>query len=172
MQLSRKILEVLWVGIPVALVALTLLSVLAGCQSNSSSRYPGTYVVTNDTGGYIADYLIKADDLQAQGRKVVIDGKCWSACIALLRNACATENASIGSHAPYFDGYKRRMTAAERKQEIDGSRMDHEYLLRELPPKVKRAFAYDSIPNVYRGASVNGLKLVTGKSAQALIGPC
>lgn len=63
-------------------------------------------VITNDTGGQIADYIARRKQLAASGRKVVIRGKCNSACTILitLPNACLDPKATIGFHQPSTGG--------------------------------------------------------------------
>ena len=58
------------------------------------------YVVYADMGGIIEYYIEKRAELEYQGRKIVIDGMCASACtvLAMSPNACVTERAALGFH--------------------------------------------------------------------------
>lgn len=78
--------------------------------------------ITDDPGGSIALYRVKYAALAAEGRRVVIDGPCLSACTLVLTlprdQVCATPRATLGFHsawAPTADGrrvYSREGTAA------------------------------------------------------------
>ncbi len=62
----------------------------------------GSYVVRNDPGGITDVYVGKYKSLA--GKRIVIDGRCDSACTMALGNprTCATANASFGFHSAYL----------------------------------------------------------------------
>ena len=64
------------------------------------------YVIHADPGGVIEYYIEQRAELEYEGRKIIIDGMCGSACtiLAMSPNACATERAVLGFHRASFDG--------------------------------------------------------------------
>jgi hypothetical protein len=70
--------------------------------------------ITDDQGGNIGDYYSRYQALRSSKAKVVIDGKCSSACTMILGivppdRICVTKNALLGFHAawqPTFLGLK------------------------------------------------------------------
>ncbi|HET6376998.1 MAG TPA: hypothetical protein VFG05_01610 [Methylocella sp.] len=63
------------------------------------------YVIHADPGGMIEYYIEERAELEHQGRQIVIDGMCASACtiLAMSPNACATDRAVLGFHRASFD---------------------------------------------------------------------
>lgn len=63
------------------------------------------YVVHADMGGIIEEYIEQRAEFEHQGRKIIIDGACASACtiLAMSPNACVTERAALGFHRASFD---------------------------------------------------------------------
>lgn len=70
--------------------------------------------ITNDEGGNIGVYYSRYQALRSSKAKVIIDGKCASACTMILGmvppdRICVTRNAQLGFHAawqPSFLGVK------------------------------------------------------------------
>ena len=58
--------------------------------------------ITNDQGGRLFDYAVRAKQMQS----VKFDGQCNSACTVFmaLPKVCITPRASFGFHAPYGAG--------------------------------------------------------------------
>ena len=65
---------------------------------------PNDYVIHNDGGGIVGQYVAKYKALQEHGVHVVIDGWCASSCtIALaLPGTCVTKRAMLGFHRAYY----------------------------------------------------------------------
>lgn len=64
-------------------------------------------VIKMDQGGWIADYLATAERYSKEGRKLIIDGDCRSACTLFLYSkfnldVCATKNARFMFHMPLW----------------------------------------------------------------------
>lgn len=57
--------------------------------------------IHNDPGGFVIDYAKEANRLAKTGEKVIIDGKCYSACTLFLSlpNACVTLRSRLGFHS-------------------------------------------------------------------------
>jgi hypothetical protein len=76
------------------------------------------FIVTNDDGGTIGMYLARLH--QASGERIVIDGKCASACTLYLSgDACATDRARLIFHAATHPAGTRLLMASypQRVQE-------------------------------------------------------
>ena len=58
-------------------------------------------VIHNDNGGVVEQYI--AREHQVHGQRIVIDGRCMSACTIYLANpnACATPRASFWFHSAF-----------------------------------------------------------------------
>lgn len=109
------------------------------------------FVVTNDSGGYVAEYVMRARDLEGQGRRIRIAGRCDSACTMYLivSGVCVTKRASFGFHAPFnvdakgnakalrfmlanYPGWVRSWLAAQGGLTADVKRMSYSYASRHL----------------------------------------
>lgn len=60
--------------------------------------------ITNDMGGNVQSYWDKVDQVRASGERVIIDGRCYSACTLWLRlvrygRLCVTPRAEFGFHS-------------------------------------------------------------------------
>ena len=60
--------------------------------------------ITDDLGGSLGDYILRYSGVSQSGEKVIIDGRCYSACttvIALVpaKSICVTPRARLGFHA-------------------------------------------------------------------------
>lgn len=67
-------------------------------------------LITNDGGGQIGEYQIRAEIAKAQnpnGFAAKIDGTCESACAVFLRDGCVTPSAILGFHSPTAPTNKR-----------------------------------------------------------------
>lgn len=107
-----------------ALLSLSMMSssVLAGCEYLTKehgpkwtrAECPVTCVIRDDPGGTIRLYKNQAYLLKNQGRHLVIDGRCDSACTVaadLARpNVCITRRAQLRFHKAYWceDGVQKR----------------------------------------------------------------
>lgn len=84
------------------------------------------FVIKNDLGGFIDDYIERYERIRANGVHVVIEGECLSACTMVLgivprSNICARGRARLGFHSAFV---KPKNTVY---QSPDGSRrlMEH-----------------------------------------------
>jgi hypothetical protein len=78
-----------------------------------------TLRITEDTGGTILEYAQRYHRVRDSGERVIIDGKCLSACTMVIgmvpRNRiCATPNAILGFHA----AFRRTWGIAPRSVEL------------------------------------------------------
>jgi len=72
--------------------------------------------VTNERGGYVIDYAIRALKMRRSGTFVRFNGSCDSACTLYLSmpksKVCITQSASFGFHLPYGAGARGNQVAA------------------------------------------------------------
>ena len=71
---------------------------LTACQSMVPAH---DLRITNDGGGYVHLYAAQVDDVIHSGERVVIDGRCDSACTMYLAapRTCVTKRARLGFHS-------------------------------------------------------------------------
>ena len=60
--------------------------------------------IEDDLGGPLGDYILRFSNATRSGEQVIIDGRCYSACTAVLglvppKNICVTPRAVLGFHA-------------------------------------------------------------------------
>jgi hypothetical protein len=78
--------------------------------------------ITNDPGGQLGPYLQKLAALRNSGERVVIDGRCLSACTMVLGvvsrdHICVTHRAQLGFHAAWRpDETGRQVTSRDGTQ--------------------------------------------------------
>jgi hypothetical protein len=63
----------------------------------------GVVYLINAAGGSVAGYVATYDQMQQQGRKVVVRGDCASSCTMMLgySNMCLDKNATLRFHPAY-----------------------------------------------------------------------
>lgn len=80
--------------------------------------------IRSSPGGQIGPYLDLFATVGASGRRVVIDGPCYSACTLVLtmvprRRICVTRRAALGFHAASsFDARGRRIHEPEASSAV------------------------------------------------------
>jgi hypothetical protein len=60
--------------------------------------------IADDLGGPLGDYIVRFSKLSRSGERIVIDGRCYSACTAVIglippARLCVTRQAVFGFHA-------------------------------------------------------------------------
>lgn len=101
-----------------------VISDVLGCSGNPC-------VVTRNPGGEVSSFKAAAREIRKTGRKVVIDGPCYSACAILAdmarSNVCVTKKGRFGFHKGYVvaaanDGnmYLLRRYTPEHSRDIAG----------------------------------------------------
>jgi len=60
--------------------------------------------IEDDLGGSLGDYILRYSNVSQSGEKVIIDGRCYSACTTLIglvpsKSICVTPRARLGFHA-------------------------------------------------------------------------
>jgi hypothetical protein len=96
------------------------LAVAAGLMTAACTpaKAAETLEISRDLGGIVVDYVKRYSNLRDAGGKIIIDGKCASACTMFLGiipadRVCATKDASLGFHSASRLEGKRRVHAVE-----------------------------------------------------------
>jgi hypothetical protein len=60
--------------------------------------------IEDDLGGRLGDYILRYANMGQSGEKVIIDGRCYSACTTVIglvppKSICVTPRARLGFHA-------------------------------------------------------------------------
>ena len=60
--------------------------------------------IEDDLGGPLGDYILRYSNVGQSGEKVIIDGRCYSACTTVIglvppKSICVTPRAQLGFHA-------------------------------------------------------------------------
>jgi hypothetical protein len=85
---------------------LTIFGAAVVAASLCTSYANATLWITEDTGGTILEYAQRYHRARDSGERVIIDGKCLSACTMVIGmlprdRICATPNAILGFHAAF-----------------------------------------------------------------------
>lgn len=147
---------------------------LVGCKSFAYQPAPEDFVIRRDLGGEVLAYKTKANSLK--GKRVVVDGKCYSACMYLISDLssgkyCATERADLGFHgAFYVSATSKRIRYADNLKERASAQTEE--FLNLLPGKVRARLLESGYPSVYNGDSPDKVERITGEEAVSLLGRC
>jgi hypothetical protein len=81
-------------------IATALFGLLLVQPSNAVFR------IEDDMGGRLGDYIQKFSAIRRSGERVIIDGRCYSACTLVTgmvprRNICVTARATLGFHTAH-----------------------------------------------------------------------
>lgn len=84
---------------------------------------PRDYTVKWDLGGNVGEYRRRYEKLRDDGKKVIIDGICNSACTTAFGimpkdKLCVTDYASLGFHQASFD---KRSTGGKRVKSMEAT---------------------------------------------------
>lgn len=95
-------------------------AILAGavCAALSATNVSADIRITNDPGGIITSHMDLYASLRSTGRRVIIDGRCMSACTLVLGmlppdQVCVTPRAVLGFHAAWVPGANGRPIRSE-----------------------------------------------------------
>jgi len=138
-----------------------------------SSNQTKPYVIKRDMGGKAQTYVNRWSNLSREGRKIVIDGPCYSACTLVLHNqfkldVCVTDRAKLGFHQPFRTdrfGFVRR--DAKELELIDEV---WTYMLSGLPIGLRKIAA--KAPDPKRGARKTKMLVVSSPELQKFVKPC
>jgi hypothetical protein len=95
-------------------------AILAGavCAALSASNVSADIRITNDPGGIITEHIQRFASVRSSGERVIIDGRCMSACTLVLgmlppERVCVTRRAVLGFHAAWVPGENGRPIRSE-----------------------------------------------------------
>jgi hypothetical protein len=131
--------------------------------------------VVYDGGGRVQAYKDRGVAYKEEGRVVVIDGVCASACTWLFQApVCATENAKVGFHAPFLafmtpfgpiptnDPGDKEYSAAQTEAMVDA-----------MPVAYKEFLRANKIPSAHEnGGDISEMLWVEGQAAVKIFGKC
>lgn len=143
------------------------LSILGGCKTSIANDF----VVRDDLGGGVLEYINRTQELH--GRRIVIDGKCYSACMIYLSsgNACATDRADLGFHGTYFvEKSTKRIKYSRELKAL--AKSDTEAFLDLLPIQLETYIRETGYPSVYDGDDSTEVLRIQGQKAIELLGKC
>lgn len=131
------------------------------------------HIIRNDPGGNLQHYLDRAERFRKDGTKVVIDGKCMSACLVFVMESsgvdvCATDRARLGFHMPSI---RRPMGHYDRSKDAQ-RREIAEAIVSDLPRPLPRHFPIDKLPDPHKGAPPSQMLWVEADVIQKAIRPC
>jgi len=77
-----------------------ILTIATGALLLSTPLAQADIIIRNHPGGRIGEVLARVDHLRQRGERVIVDGRCASACTLHLRNRriCVTERAVFIFH--------------------------------------------------------------------------
>jgi hypothetical protein len=93
-----------------------------------------TLWITGDNGGTILEYAQRFQKARDSGERVIIDGKCLSACTMIIgmvprNHVCVTSNAVLGFHAAF-----RRTETGTIVASTDATK----FMMDAYPPAVRK----------------------------------
>lgn len=130
------------------------------------------YIIRGDMGGRNATYFNKFKHLANEGRRIIIDGDCASACTLVIHKeagsiVCITPRARMGFHQPYRlkFGFVNRSTLERDKVDKVWQRIVNGY-----PPTIRRMVI--NAPDPKRGARTTDILWLEYKDLRKAIKPC
>ncbi len=83
--------------------------------SSGSAEAKKIITITNDDGGVVRDYVLRANLAKLRSDQIRMNGWCASACTAFLGNptTCVTPRATFGFHGPTGGTQAQNRAAAE-----------------------------------------------------------
>jgi hypothetical protein len=128
------------------------------CSANAASA---TLRITGDNGGAILEYAQRFQKARDAGERVIIDGKCLSACTMVIgmvprAHVCVTPNAVLGFHAAF-----RRTETGTIVASTDATK----FMMDAYPPAVRKW-----IKN--RGGLTNQMIFLLGSELAAFVSSC
>jgi hypothetical protein len=134
----------------------------AVCATLSASYAANaTLWITGDNGGTILEYAQRFQKARNSGERVVIDGKCLSACTMVIGmvprdHVCVTPNAVLGFHA----AFRRTETGA-----IVASTDATKFMMDAYPPAVRKWIKQ-------RGGLTSRMIFLSGSELTAFVTSC
>jgi hypothetical protein len=127
----------------------------------ASYRANATLWITGDSGGTILEYAQRFQKARDSGERVVIDGKCLSACTMVIgmvprERVCVTPKALLGFHAAF-----RRTETGTIVASTDATK----FMMDAYPPAVRKWIRQ-------RGGLTNQMIFLSGSELTAFVPSC
>lgn len=156
-MLSKSIVDKLIIG--VAIVAFAILGAGVFQYAHSEPLKPSDrIVIKDDFGGVYDEYQAALIYLRDKQRKIKLDGKCESACTAILSSKlkldlCVTKNAQFGIHHPVMMFSNTGLVDYTLTSVYLADKLWQEGFYQVYPPWVKTIIdRAGGAPDVYTGA--------------------
>ena len=153
---------------------LIAISVLVGLAANAVAD-PRPVVIKMDLGGWIPTYEQRAERWSSEGRKIIIDGDCRSACTYYLwtkfhLDICATKNARLMFHMPFWRTGEGRYDIEATPARTEWSAKRWQAILAEYPPSL--ASKVRNVPNPSKIKDARIYKTLTGNALNGVVKSC
>jgi hypothetical protein len=140
---------------------LVVFGVTAAWATLASYTANATLWITGDNGGTILEYAQRFQKARGSGERVIIDGKCLSACTMVIGmvprdHVCVTQNAVLGFHA----AFRRTETGA-----IVASTDATKFMMDAYPPAVRKWLKQ-------RGGLTNQMIFLSGSELATFVPSC
>lgn len=150
-----------------------LLSVLLICFPAMAEHRP--VVIKMDLGGWIPTYEARAQRWSSEGRKIIIDGDCRSACTYYLwtkyhLDICVTPNARLMFHMPFWRTGEGRHDIEATPARVEWSEKRWQAMLAEYPPAI--AAKVRNAPNPSKIKDARIYKTLSGGALDGLVRRC
>lgn len=153
-QMTRNL-----IAVAVLTAALTLILFVVAAPA-------GAVTIRNDNGGALPTYYKRLGKMIVANERVIIDGRCGSACTVFLKRACATHRAEIGFHHPRFPRKMMRKLAPSSLAYVREKEREYaKRMLDDYPPAV-RAWV------MKRGGLTDRIIWLRGAEAVKVVGAC
>lgn len=144
-------------------------------MANTAMAESRPVVIKMDLGGWIPTYEARAKRWGEEGRKVIIDGECRSACTYYLwtkyhLDICVTPNARLMFHMPFWRTGEGRHDVEATPERVEWSASKWQAMLSEYPPAI--AAKVKSAPNPSKIKDARVYKILTGNALNGLVKRC
>lgn len=136
---------------------------------------PKPITIKMDVGGWIPTYEKRAARWASEGRKIIIDGDCRSACTYYLwtkynLDICATPNARLMFHMPFWRTGTGRHDIEATPARVEWSAKRWQTILAEYPRAI--ASRVKNAPNPSKIKDARIYTTIQGKALNGIVKPC
>lgn len=144
-------------------------------MANNAMADSKPVVIKMDLGGWIPTYEARAERWASEGRKVIVDGDCRSACTYYFwtkyhLDICVTPNARLMFHMPLWRTGEGRHDVEATAERVEWSRSKWQAVLAEYPKAL--AAKIQTVPNPSKIKDARVYKTLSGKSLAGLVKSC
>lgn len=136
---------------------------------------PKPVVIKMDLGGWIPHYEKRAEKWASEGRKIIIDGDCRSACTYYFwskynLDICVTRNARLMFHMPFWRTGEGRYDVEATPARVEWSANRWQKMLAEYPPAI--AAKVRGAPNPSKIKDARVYTTISGEALNGLVPRC